>query len=49
MTQNDAIVTAEFNQLVEVQQVKDQVVDKALVFQDKVKNIFDRKAKPDDF
>ena len=27
----------------------DQVVDKAQAFQDKVKNIFDRKAKPDDF
>ena len=33
----------------EVQQIREQVADKALVFQDKVKNIFDRKAKPDDF
>ena len=33
----------------EVQQIRDQVADKALVFQDKVKKIFDRKAKPDDF
>ena len=33
----------------EVQQIKDQVADKALVFQDKVKNIFDKKEKLDDF
>ena len=33
----------------EVQQNRDQVTDKAQVFQDKVKNIFDRKAKVDDF
>ena len=37
------------NQLVEVQQIKNQVVDKAQAFQDKVKSIFDRRAKPDDF
>ena len=37
------------NQLVEVQQIRDQVVDKAQAFQDKVKKVFDRKAKPDDF
>ena len=33
----------------EVQQIRDQVADKALVFQDKVKKIFDRKEKPNDF
>ena len=33
----------------EVQQIKDQFVEKASVFQDKMKNIFDRKVKPDDF
>ena len=27
----------------------DQVADKALVFQDKVKSIFDKKAKPNNF
>lgn len=37
------------NQLVEVQQIRDWVVDKAQVFQDKAKRVFDRKAKPDDF
>ena len=37
------------NQLVEVQQIRDQVVDKAQIFQDKVKRSFDRKAKLDDF
>ena len=33
----------------EVQQIKDRVVDKALIFQDRVKRSFDMKAKPDDF
>ena len=33
----------------EVQQIRDQVADKALVFQDKVKKVFDRKTMPDDF
>ena len=33
----------------EVQQIKDQVADKALFFQDKVKKVFDKKAKPNDF
>ena len=37
------------NQIVEVQQIRDQVAEKAQVFQDKVKNIFDRKEKPNDF
>ena len=37
------------NQPVEVRQIRDQVADKALMFQDKVKKIFDRKEKPDDF
>jgi len=34
---------------VEVQQISDQVVDKAQTFQDKVKKGFDRKTKPNDF
>ena len=33
----------------EVQQIRDQVVDKAQIFQDKVKKGFDRKTKPDVF
>ena len=33
----------------EVQQIRDQVVDKAQAFQDRVKKIFDRKTNPDDF
>ena len=33
----------------EVQQIRDQVVDKSWVFQDKVKEGFEKKAKPDDF
>ena len=37
------------DQLVEVQQIRDQVVDKTHIFHDKVKMNFDRKAKPDDF
>lgn len=37
------------NQLVEVQQIWDQVVDKTQTFHDKVKKGFDRKTKPDDF
>jgi hypothetical protein len=34
---------------VEVQQIRDQVADKALVFHNKVKKVFDRKEKPNDF
>ena len=37
------------NQIVEVQQIRDQVAERASVFQDRMKNIYDRKAKPDDF
>ena len=37
------------NQLVEVQQVREEVFGKAQIFQDKVKRIFDKKAKPNDF
>ena len=37
------------NQLVEVQQIREQVVDKAQAFQDKVKKFFDKKENPDDF
>ena len=33
----------------EVQQIREGVLDKAQIFQDKMKNIFDRRAKPDDF
>ena len=33
----------------EVQQIRDQVAEKASVFQDRVKKIFDRRVKPDDF
>ena len=33
----------------EVQQIRDQVVNKAHIFQDKVNRSFDRKAKPNDF
>ena len=33
----------------EVQQIRDQVVDKAHIFHDMVKQSFDRKAKHDDF
>ena len=33
----------------EVQQIKDQVAEKVLLFQDRMKKIFDRKVKPDDF
>ena len=33
----------------EVQQIRDQVAEKASVFQDKMKKIFYRKVKPDDF
>ena len=37
------------NQLVKVQQVREGVFGKAQVFQDKMKRIFDGKAKPSDF
>ena len=37
------------NQIVEVQHIRDQVADRASIFQDRMKEIFDRKAKPDDF
>ena len=33
----------------EVQQVREGVLDKTQIFQDKIKNMFDRRAKPDDF
>lgn len=33
----------------EVQQVREGVLDKAHIFQDKMKNVFDRKVKSDDF
>ena len=33
----------------EVQQIRDQVAERALVFQDRMKKIFDKKAKPNDF
>ena len=33
----------------EVQQIRDQVANKASVFQGRVKKIFNRRAKPDDF
>ena len=35
--------------MVEVQQIREDVFGKAHIFQDKMKNIFDRKAKPNDF
>ena len=47
-TQSNSI-QRRINQLVEVQQIKDQVVDKAHIFQDRVKKGFDRKAKLNDF
>ena len=37
------------NELVEVQQIKEGVPDKAQVFEDKMKNIFDKRTKSDDF
>jgi hypothetical protein len=37
------------NQLVEVQQIKEGFLDKAQLFKDKMKNIFDRRTKLDDF
>ena len=37
------------NQLVEVQKIKEGLLDKAQIFQDKIKKIFDRRAKLDDF
>ena len=33
----------------EVQQIRDQVAERALVFQDRAKKVFDRKENPDDF
>lgn len=42
-------IQSRINQLVEVHQIKDQVVYKARIFQDKVKRSFDRKANPNDF
>ena len=33
----------------EVQQVREGVLDKAHIFQDKMKKVFDRKVKSDDF
>jgi hypothetical protein len=35
--------------LVEVQQIREGVLDKAQIFQDKMKKIFDKGAKPNDF
>ena len=35
--------------MMEVQQVRDQVADKALIFQDRVKKVFDSKENPNDF
>lgn len=43
------LITRRINQLVEVQQIKEEVLDKAQIFQDKMKKIFDRRAKLDDF
>ena len=37
------------NELVEVQQIREKVLDKAQIFKDKTKRIFDRRAKPDEF
>ena len=37
------------NQLVEVQQIKEGFSDKSQVFQDRIKNIFYKKTKVDDF
>ena len=37
------------NQLVEVQQIREEVLGKSQIFQDKVKKNFDIKAKPNDF
>lgn len=37
------------NQLVEVQQTREGVLDKSPIFQDRMKKIFDKRAKPDDF
>ena len=37
------------NQLVEVQQVREGVLDKTHIFQDKIKKVFDKKVKSDDF
>jgi len=34
---------------VEVQRIRDQVAERALVFQDRIKKVFDRREKPDDF
>ena len=33
----------------EVQQISDQVVERASIFMDKIKKVFDRRANPDDF
>ena len=43
------LIQRRVNQLVEVQQIREGVLDKAQIFQDKMKKIFDRRAKPDDF
>jgi hypothetical protein len=42
-------IQRQISQLVEVQQIREGVFDKAQSFQDKMKNIFDRRTKRDDF
>jgi hypothetical protein len=37
------------SQLVEVQQIKEGILDKTQIFQDKMKNFFDKRVKIDDF
>ena len=37
------------NQLVEVQQVREGILDKTQIFYDKMKKIFDKRVKVDDF
>ena len=37
------------NQLVEVKQIKEEVFGISQIFQDKMRRIFDRKSKPNDF
>ena len=42
------LIQRRINKLVKVQQISEEVFDKALIFQDKVKINFDREAKPND-
>lgn len=37
------------NQLIEVQQMREEVYNKSQLFQDKMKKVFDKRAKVDDF